>query len=135
MAAGLDVRGELVFESEDECKTFLKKLEIDINSEAKEGKGIKVIDIIKRDGRCHIKFEGKVDWPSRIAPQNEDPLDWLESQVLALVWDVEDLKTLEVYRKREDLSFEFYTEDELNKKREDYNKWWMDSVSNIVGLF
>jgi len=45
------------------------------------------------------------------------------------------LKTLEIYRESDDLMFVFYSEEELAKKREEYNRWWMDSASNILGLF
>ncbi|MEM0017440.1 MAG: hypothetical protein QXJ48_05890 [Candidatus Korarchaeum sp.] len=135
MGAKLGVKGELVFDSKDKCISFLGRFGIDLESGKGESEGIKVVGVSEREGRCHVKFEGRVDWPSKEAPSNVDPLDWLESQLIGLVWDVEELKTLEVYRAKEDVSFEFYGREELERKREEYNKWWIDSASNIVGLF
>ena len=82
-----------------------------------------------------MRFRGKADWLSGFAPQGENPLDWLKTQVIGLVWDVSELKTLEVFRSSDELKFAFYTDEELKRKRDEYNRWWMDSASNIVGLF
>lgn len=135
MGAKLEVKGELVFDNRDKCISFLRKFGIDLESGKRESEGIRIVGVSEKGSRCHVKFEGRVDWPSKEAPSNIDPLDWLESQLVGLVWDVEELKTLEIYRAREDVSFEFYGSDELERKREEYNKWWIDSASNIVGLF
>ncbi|RDD53746.1 MAG: hypothetical protein BA066_02950 [Candidatus Korarchaeota archaeon NZ13-K] len=135
MGAGLEVKGELVFDNRDKFVNFMRKFGIDIDAGKRESEGIRVLDFREKEGRFHVKFEGRVDWPSRGSPPGVDPLNWLESQLIGLVWDVEELKTLEVYRARGDVGFEFYSDEDLERKREEYNKWWMDSVSNIVGLF
>ncbi|MCS7102354.1 MAG: hypothetical protein NZ992_00545 [Candidatus Korarchaeum sp.] len=135
MGVKLGVKGELVFDNKDKCINFMRKFGIDLDSGKKESEGIRVIETSEREGRCHVRFEGRADWPSKGAPSDVDPLDWLESQLIGLVWDVEELKTLEVYRVREDIRFEFYEDEELERKRQEYNKWWIDSASNIVGLF
>lgn len=134
MGVNLEVKGELVFESEEKCSEFFNRLGIDLRKGEKESKDLKVVDIREKDGRCHIRFEGRANWPSKISPPDEDPLNWLESQVVALIWDIEDLKSLEVYRAK-DIKFEFYTEEEIDRKRDEYNKWWMESASNITSLF
>jgi hypothetical protein len=134
MGVNLGVKGELVFENEEKCSEFFNRLGIDLRKEARESENLRILEIRRKDGRCHVRFEGKTNWPSKISPPDEDPLDWLESQVLALLWDVEDLKSLEVY-KAKDIKFEFYTEEEIEKKRDEYNKWWMESASNITSLF
>ncbi len=138
MSSEVEVEGELVFENEEQLRSLFEKLGASLG-ELKQGKldlnGLKVEKLEVVDGRYHIKFRGKVDWPSKLAPQGKNPLDWLRSQVLGLVWDVGELKTLEVYRSSSDVKFAFYSDEELERKKDEYNKWWMDSASNIVGLF
>ncbi len=90
MGVNLEVKGELVFESEVKCSEFFGKLGIDLKGGAKESENLRILEIRRKDGRCHVRFEGRTNWPSKISPPGEDPLDWLESQVLALLWDVED---------------------------------------------
>ncbi len=138
MSSKVIVRGELVFENEEDLYSFFSKLGIS-REKLEVGKadtdGLKVLEIREDKGKYHVRFEGDINWPSKIAPSSENPLDWLKTKVSGLVWDVEDLKTLEVFRRSEGLKFSFYSDEELDKKREEYNKWWMDSASNIVGLF
>ncbi len=138
MSSEVEVEGELVFKDEDQLRSFLGRLGASIE-EVKEGRldldGFKVEGLKIENGRYHLKFKGRVDWPSKLAPQGENPLDWLKTQVIGLVWDVEVLKTLEIFRSPDDVRFAFYSDEELEKKRDEYNKWWMDSASNIVGLF
>ncbi len=138
MSSDVVVEGELVFKDEDQLRSFLERLGASIE-EIKEGgldlDGFKVEELKVEGGRYHLKFKGRADWPSRLAPQGENPLDWLKTQVSGLVWDVEELKTLEVFRSSDDVRFAFYSDEELERKRDEYNKWWMDSASNIVGLF
>ncbi len=138
MGSKVVVRGELVFSNEDELYSFFDKLGMP-KEKVKLGKidmdELKVEEIRKDDNGYHVKFEGDLNWPSKLAPSGENPLDWLKTQMAGLVWDVDDLKTLEVFKRSEDLKFSFYSDEELAKKREEYNKWWMDSASNIVGLF
>ena len=138
MSSEVKVEGELVFKDEDQLRSFLDKLGATPDT-LKEGgidlDGLEIVEVRVVDGRYHIRFRGKVDWPSKLAPQGENPLDWLRTQVTGLVWDVEELKTLEIFRSSDDLKFAFYSDEELERKRDEYNKWWMDSASNIVGLF
>ncbi len=138
MSSKVIVRGELIFENKEDLYSFFSKLGI-MREKLELGKvdtdDLKVLEIREDDGRYHVRFEGDINWPSRIAPSGENPLDWLKTKVAGLVWDVDDLKTLEVFRRSEGLKFSFYSDEELDRKREEYNKWWMDSASNIVGLF
>ncbi len=138
MSSEVEVKGELVFKDENQLRTFLGKLGVSLD-ELKWGKldldGLILEELKVVDGRYHVRFRGKVDWPSKLAPQGENPLDWLKTQVSGLVWDVEELKTLEIFRSSDDLEFAFYSDEELERKKNEYNKWWMDSASNIVGLF
>ncbi len=138
MSSEVKVEGELVFKDEDQLRSFLDKLGATPDT-LKEGgidlDGLEIVEVRVVDGRYHIRFRGRVDWPSKLAPQGENPLDWLRTQVAGLVWDVEELKTLEIFRSSDDLKFAFYSDEELERKRDEYNKWWMDSASNIVGLF
>ncbi|MDK2384233.1 MAG: hypothetical protein QI199_05435 [Candidatus Korarchaeota archaeon] len=140
MSSEVEVEGELVFKDEDQLRSFLERLGASIE-EVKEGKldldldGFIVEGVKTEDGRYHLKFRGRVDWPSKLAPQGENPLDWLKTQVSGLVWDVGELKTLEIFRSSADVRFAFYSDEELERKRDEYNRWWMDSASNIVGLF
>ncbi len=138
MSSKVIVRGELIFENKEDLYSFFSKLGI-TREKLELGKvdtdDLKVLEIREDDGRYHVRFEGDINWPSRIAPSGENPLDWLKTKVAGLVWDVDDLKTLEVFRRSEGLKFSFYSDEELDRKREEYNKWWMDSASNIVGLF
>ncbi len=143
MSSKVLVRGELVFESEQELERLFSALGASDKVEGllEEGpkdlrlNGLKITEVAVRDGRYHLKFEGNVDWPSPAAPKDMNYLDWLKSQLLGLVWDVEELKSLEVHRRVEDLKFAFYEDEELRSKKEEYNKWWMESASNITGLF
>lgn len=138
MGSEVRVTGELVFRSEEEFLALFEKLgsssEVLRDGEVDLG-DVKIEKVLIKDGVVHVKFEGRIDWPSKLAPQGESPLDWLKSQVKGLVWDVEELKELEVFRSSDDLKFEFYSDEELDKKRDEYNRWWMESAGNIVGLF
>ncbi len=138
MSSKVIVKGELVFSNGDELFPFFDKLGIP-EEKIKLGKAytdeLKIEEIRRENNEYHVKFEGDLNWPSNLAPSGENPLDWLKTQTAGLVWDVEDLKTLEVFKGSEDLKFSFYSDEELAKKREEYNKWWIDSASNIVGLF
>lgn len=138
MSSEVRVTGELVFWGDRDFLALFGRIGVSIEA-LRSGKAemgdVKIEEVVVKDGRVHVKFEGKVDWPSKLAPQGENPLDWLKTQVRGLVWDVEVLKNLEVFRSSDDLRFEFYSDEELEKKREEYNRWWMDSASNIVALF
>ena len=143
MSSKVLVRGELVFGSEQELKKLLSTLgALDKLEELLEGgpkdlklNGLKITEVAVRDGKYHLKFEGDVNWPSSAAPKDMNYLDWLKSQLLGLVWDVEELKSLEIHRGSENLKFAFYEDEELKLKKEEYNRWWMESASNITGLF
>ena len=138
MSSEVKVEGELVFKDEGQLRSFLDKLGATPDTLREGGidlDGLEIVEVRVVDGRYHLRFRGKVDWPSKLAPQGENPLDWLRTQVAGLVWDVEELKTLEIFRSSDDLKFAFYSDEELERKRDEYNRWWMDSASNIVGLF
>ncbi|HDI73478.1 MAG TPA: hypothetical protein ENF57_00520 [Candidatus Korarchaeota archaeon] len=138
MSSNVIVKGELVFKDEESAISFFERLGASsegLRSGRMDLGDVRVEEIREADGRYHVRFEGDVSWPSKLAPQGENPLDWLKTKVMGLGWDVDDLKTLEIYRESDDLMFVFYSEEELAKKREEYNRWWMDSASNILGLF
>ncbi len=96
-------------------------------------KGEKVVfkEVKFGDGIVNVKFEGDISWADPLA-EGENPLDWLSGNSLALVWDVPELKLLEV--KGDTKLLKFYSEEELERKRKEYTGWWLDSMDNISGL-
>ncbi len=121
--------GELVLR-EELFEKISKKLGL---SQENGYRGEKVIfkEVRSEGDVINVKFEGSMDWADTLA-EGENPLDWLAKNSLAIVWDVPELKLLEV--KGDTKLLKFYTEEELEDKRKEYTGWWLDSMDNISGL-
>ncbi len=126
--AKLECKGEIVLRKKI-FDDLIKKL--GLTPDKYEGDKVKFDEVMIDDDVVNVKFSGDVNWADGLSGE-ENPVDWLAKNSLALVWDVPELRLLEV---RGDVKLlKFYSEEDLEKKKKEYTGWWMDSIDNISGL-
>lgn len=136
--------GEIVFEGYKPFMDLLRKL------------GLKETEQIERDlrdkGECdvslsnvkmhsemrnnllHVKFDGDELWMASAAPPDENYVDWLKRISAGVLWISEVFKAVDVHKK-EGVNFLFFSEEEIERKKEEMNEQWMKSLEDISGFF
>ncbi|MGB9630743.1 MAG: hypothetical protein ACP5KE_04925 [Candidatus Methanodesulfokora sp.] len=136
--------GEIIFEGYEPFVELLKKLRVkeveQIERELREkGKCDASLSNVKihsemRNGLLHVKFDGDELWMASAAPSDENYVDWLKRISAGVLWISEVFKAVDVHKK-EGISFLFFSEDEIERKKEEMNEQWMKSLEDISGFF
>mgnify|MGYP001772613695 CR=1 FL=1 len=136
--------GEIIFEGYEPFMELLRKLKVkeadQIERELRE-KGrcdislsnVKMHSEIK-NGLLHVKFDGDELWMASAAPPDENYVDWLKRTSAGVLWISEVFKAVDVHKK-EGVNFLFFSEGEIEKKKEEMNEQWMKSLEDISGFF
>ncbi len=143
--AEAETRGELVFRDVNSLSQLISKIsKVDVAwrwlSSLRESGRADTLDIdavvfeeavVDEEGRVHVKFSGREDWPAPAAPPDENPVDWLKSITAAGVWESEISKSLDSWGDESILIF--YTADYIKKRRQELLSWWMDALGDVMG--
>jgi len=143
--AEAETRGELVFKDVDSLRQLISKLSRSVNAEewlsslrdSGRASALEVDSVVfeeavvDEEGRVHVKFSGREDWPAPAAPPDENPVDWLKSITAAGVWESEISKSLDSWGDASILLF--YTADYIEKRRQELLSWWMDALGDVAG--
>ena len=143
--AEAETRGELVFKDVNSLSQLISKIsKVDVAwewlSSLHESGRADTLDIdavvfeeavVDEEGRVHVKFSGREDWPAPAAPPDENPVDWLKSITAAGVWESEISKSLDSWGDESILIF--YTADYIEKRRQELLSWWMDALGDVMG--